>query len=132
MLWKHDPNGPLADHGNAAHSAIWGLVHQVLCPPCLMRFQEVPGWKKLSPLFWLEEWGDSLSNVDRAVLYCRNGFHGRKPRVGSPVSLAARSLYHSRAFRYAHIMISVAYMYVLDLQPGLLCCFSHVLRASRR
>lgn len=63
-----------------------------------------------SPMRRLTVWGDALTPNDRAVFYCRNAFHGRKAVAGSSASLAARSLYHSRPYRYLHLVVTVLYM----------------------
>lgn len=66
-----------------------------------------------SPVSCFRSWGDGLSNIDRAVLFARNGSHGRKPRAGGSVSIAARSFYHSRGYRYTHSTLSLLYMCVV-------------------
>jgi hypothetical protein len=49
----------------------------------------------------------------RAALYVRNALHGRGAIVSSNQSLAARLLYHHKAYRLLSVLICTGYLYVL-------------------
>jgi hypothetical protein len=62
-----------------------------------------------SPHAAFASWGAALSQSQRAVMYVRNGLHGRPPMPPFHASLAARHLYHSATYRLIITVVSVAY-----------------------
>jgi hypothetical protein len=57
-----------------------------------------------------EEYGAGLSKFQRAALYVHNALHGRAPIVSSNKSLAARTLYHNKFYRAAHVTLCLAFL----------------------